>query len=127
MPLKLVPPKAGRSPFYFVRGTYLGVAVYRSTKTTEKRVADRIKHTWAKQIERGEYKEAGSEKSIIALATTNSDFEAPGASPPLARRRFLEAVVAYLEAGGDGRVIEPILVMKGPSTLNDKLLTELYE
>jgi integrase len=124
MPLKIVPPKAGRSPFYFVRGTYLGVAVYRSTKTTEKRVADRIKHTWAKQIERGEYKEPGSEKSIIALATANSGVEAP-VSSPLARRTFLEAIVAYLKAGGDGRFIEPIIEMKGPNSLNDKLLTEI--
>src|SRR5262245_6119184 len=125
MSLKLVPPKPGRTPYYFVRGTYLGIAVYRSTKTTERRVANRIKNTWAKQIERGEYKEPGSGKSILAPATEDSGTGSPGASYPFAKRTFLEAVVAYLKAGGDGRFIGPIIEMKGPHCLNGKPLSEI--
>jgi hypothetical protein len=36
MPIKLIPPKAGRSSNFRVRGTYLGIAVDRSTETSDK-------------------------------------------------------------------------------------------
>ena len=37
MPLKLIPPR--KSPFWSVRGTYLGIYVERSTKASKRAVA----------------------------------------------------------------------------------------
>jgi hypothetical protein len=43
MPLKLVPPRPGNTPYWRVRGTYLGQYVNRSTKT-RKRAIPATKH-----------------------------------------------------------------------------------
>ena len=57
MPLKLIPPsKARRTPYFTVRGTFLGVYVDRSTKTGERRQAIKIRREWEEQIKRGEYR-----------------------------------------------------------------------
>jgi hypothetical protein len=67
MPLTLVPPKAGRTPNYHVRGTYLGVAVNRSAGTSEKRLAAKIKRRIEDEIERGAY--APAKHSVDAPVT----------------------------------------------------------
>ena len=56
MPLKLVPPRKGKTPYYYVRGTYLGICVDRSTQTPEERAAKVIFKRWKSEIERGEYR-----------------------------------------------------------------------
>lgn len=80
MPLKLVPPRAGRSPNYTVRGSHLGVDVNRSTKTPEKGTAQALLRRWQADIERG------------AIAR-------PG------ERTFLDAIVSYMKHGGDSRFL----------------------
>jgi len=55
MPLKLKPPRQGKTPYYSVRGTYLRIYVDRSTGTADRKVADRIRRRWINEIERGEY------------------------------------------------------------------------
>ena len=39
MPLKLVPPRKGKTPFYSMRGTYLRVYTDRSTGARERKLA----------------------------------------------------------------------------------------
>ena len=55
MPWKLVPPRKDRSPYWYVRGKYLGIALDRSTGTSERRAAGTILATWKRQAERGEF------------------------------------------------------------------------
>jgi hypothetical protein len=55
MPWKLVPPRKDRSPYWYVRGKYLGIALDRSTGTSERRAAATILATWKRQAERGEF------------------------------------------------------------------------
>jgi hypothetical protein len=55
MSLTLVPPKAGRTPNYHIRGSYLGIAVNRSAKTPVKDIARRIKKRIEGEIEQGLY------------------------------------------------------------------------
>jgi hypothetical protein len=57
MPLKLVPPRQGKTPFWYVRGSYLGIALDRSTKADKPRVARAVLKRWRTAIERGEYRE----------------------------------------------------------------------
>ncbi len=83
MPLKLVPPREGRSKYWRVRGTYLGVYVDRSTETADRRVAARLLAGWRDQIERGE---------ISGRAELTFD----------------QAALSYMQAGGDSRFVAKI-------------------
>lgn len=55
MPLKIVPPRKGKSPNYSIRGTYLGIHVDRSTGTNRRGVAVQQLRKIERQIERGEF------------------------------------------------------------------------
>ncbi len=78
MPLKLIPPRAGKTPYWAVRGTYLKVYVDRSSGTDRKSVALQQLRELERKIERGEY----PEKRADPAAPT-----------------FLSAAVAYMRAG----------------------------
>ena len=94
MPWKLVPPhtrKDGKKiDFYYVRGTYLGFRINYSTGPGEAAAAKRIFGTWRKQAERGEFS--------IGRVTEQS-----------APATFVSAATAYMQAGGSGQYLEPIL------------------
>jgi hypothetical protein len=105
MPLKLVPPRPGKTPYYYVRGSYLGIAVNRSTKSTEERLAKAIRKRWREQIERGEYR--------------------PESTPAAGPLTFLAAAVAYMKAGGERKHLGPIMEMTGPSALRDKPIADI--
>jgi integrase len=92
MPLKLVPPRKGKTPFWYVRGTYLGQFVDRSTKTDRKAVARKIIEKWHRQIERGEF--------------------APETEPT-----FLSAAVNYLQHGGQPRPVHRLIEHFGEKPL----------
>jgi integrase len=89
MPWKLVPPRPGKTQFYYIRGKYCGIALDDSTGTAEKRAAARILKTQREQAERGEH--------------PKQQAEAPD------RPTFLSATVAYLQSGGDGTFVAALL------------------
>lgn len=83
MPLKLVPPKPGRTTNWRVRGTHLGVTLDRSTQTPDRAIARKRLLHWKAEIEAGE----------------------------LTGRRemtFAAAALAYVQAGGEDRFVLPI-------------------
>ena len=80
MPLKLHPPRPGKTPNWTIRGTYLGVAVDRSSGTPRKAIADRQLKALEGRIERGEF---------------------PEKAPQPAGKTFLAAAIAYMRAGGE--------------------------
>lgn len=86
MPYKLVPPKPGRSPFFRIRGTYLGVELDRSTKTADEALARQLLNKRKREVERGQLAD-------------------PVAEPPAQGPTFLSAAVAYMKAGGDRRFL----------------------
>jgi integrase len=89
MPLKVHPPRSGKTPNYSIRGTYLGVVVDRSTGTPKKAVAEQRRKALEAKIERGEYPEKPKQPNAPT---------------------FLSAAVAYMKAGRRrryvGRLIE---------------------
>jgi integrase len=108
MPLKLVPPRQGRSPNWTVRGTYLGVSINRSAGTGDKRLARRILRQWAKDIESGELG-----------GRTGATFDV--------------AALAYMKAGGERRYLAPLLNHFGARPLDridqnavDRAAIDLY-
>lgn len=97
MPLKLYPPTPGRgSPNWRIRGVYLGVRVDQSAGTGERRIAARALASIKRQIETGAFAERG------------------GAAPT-----FAGAAVTYMQAGGERRFVEPILLKIGARPLAD--------
>lgn len=93
MPLKLIPPRPGKSPHWSVRGTHLGIYVDRSTKFSERRKAQQKLNQWRADIERGE----------------------------LARRggpTFLSAAVTYMEAGHESRFVHDLVDYFGERPLD---------
>ena len=93
MPLTLRPPRKGKSPNYEIRGTYLGVAVERSAGTPDKKLALKVLNRIKAEIEEGKIKGGDG--------TT-----------------FLMALKAYLEAGGDGQFMRPIIELDGEHSLS---------
>lgn len=99
MPIKLVPPRAGKTPYWYGRGSYLGIAIDRSTKTSERRVAKIVVKRWEREIERGEYQREPEPQPVV--------------------NTFLAAAVAYMQAGGERKYLGPIIEMTGPHALRD--------
>jgi len=84
MPLKLHPPRAGKTPNWSIRGKYLGLSVDRSAGTPKKAVAEKQLKKLELAIERGEYPEKPQER---------------------AAQTFLSAAVAYMKAGRSRRYV----------------------
>lgn len=114
MPLKLVPPRTGKSPNWTIRGSYLGVAVDASTGTHRKALARRRLAELAGRIERGEYP---------AVAASDK----PG------ELTFLGAAVAYMKAGRPRRYLAPLIERFGETPISaidqaaiDRAAIEMY-
>jgi integrase len=66
MPLKLIPPRPGKTPYWSVRGTYLGRYLDRSTKAGQRALAVKVLRQLERAIERGEL--AGPQEATFASA-----------------------------------------------------------
>lgn len=80
MPLYLVAPRVGRSPYWTVRGSHLGTRLNRSTKSTERTTAKAILKRWEDDIKRDRIAKPGE-------------------------KTFLDAIVGYIKAGGNRRFL----------------------
>ncbi|APX70737.1 tyrosine-type recombinase/integrase [Brucella sp. 10RB9210] len=94
MPLKLIPPRTGKSPYYYVRGTHFGFTMDRSTKTADKATAAKLLKKWKEEIEAGIFRKPGEPT-------------------------FTDAVTDYIAATGNERFIEPIVERIGHYRLVD--------
>lgn len=84
MPLKLKPPRTGKTPFYSVRGHYLGQYVDRSTKTGSRATAAKLLQQWKAEIERGQFRVKGEPTFLNAAARYMADTD---------NSRFLEPII----------------------------------
>lgn len=112
MPLWLEEPRPGKTPYFRVRGSYLGITVSRSTGTDRRAAANRVLKLWREQIERGEYrdpKSAGADKVRAAAGSMT----------------FLDAAIAYMQAGGERKRLGPIVEMSGEFALRGVPITEI--
>ena len=100
MPLKLVAPRKGKSPNFTIRGSYLGVAVNKSSGTDNRSVARAILARLEHAIEAGEYP---------PRQAAASDSE----------RTFLKAAVEYMEAGRRPRYVARLIKHFGATPLAD--------
>jgi Phage integrase family len=93
MSIKLVPPRVGKSPFWRVRGTYLGRYVDKSTKATKLTIARKVMAKIEREIERGEFSEPGEPT-------------------------FASAAAAYMKAGGERTYIGKLLEHFGETPIS---------
>jgi integrase len=108
MPLKLVPPRKGKSPNWTVRGTYFGRSVDRSTGTSKRALALQVIKTIEQQIERGAFSEPGEPT-------------------------FASAAAAYMKGGGERTYLKRLLEHFGDKPISqirqaeiDAAAIELY-
>lgn len=100
MPLKLVPPRPGKSPNFTIRGAYLGIKVDKSCGTPKRSVAGKVLQRLERAIEAGEYPESAAPRN--------------NAEPT-----FLTAAVGYLEAGRSQRYVGRLIKHFGETALKD--------
>jgi integrase len=91
VPLKLRSPRAGKTPNYEIRGTYLGIRVEVSSGTHKRPLANRQLHKIAECIEQ------------------HGQYPAPEPKPSSGEPTFLSAANAYMQAGGPRRYIAPLI------------------
>jgi integrase len=88
MPLKIVRPRAGKTAYFYIRGTYLGVRLDESTKARDRASAAKWLKRRKREIEEGTF--------------------TPRTNPAPAKRTFYDAVVAYMASTGQERFLEPL-------------------
>lgn len=96
MPYKLIPPKAGRSAFWRVRGTEYGVYLDRSTQTGDRREAARFLAAWRNDAQ------SGALSGAVKVGLT-----------------FASAVLSYVRADGEKRFLKPLLEHFGERPLSE--------
>lgn len=84
MPIKPIPPRKGKSPYWSGRGSHLGVRVNRSTKAGKRALAVKVIRQWEREIE-------------------GHTFRQPG------EPTFGEAAAEYMKHDGERRFVNPLL------------------
>jgi integrase len=84
MVLKLIPPRAGMSHSWRIRGAHLGQPVDQSAKTADRKLAAKV------------------------MATVKDDIEA-GAFVRRGAPTFSDAALGYMKGGGNSRFVKPLL------------------
>lgn len=97
MPLKLFPPREGRSPNWTIRGTYLKIRINQSTGTDRKALAARIKSEIEQAIERGDHSRPARKAELT----------------------FLTAAVRYMESGRRRRFIARLIEHFGETPVSE--------
>jgi hypothetical protein len=87
MPLNLVNPKPGRTSFYRVRGHECGIHVDRSTGTTDKKTAERLRRQWIEEAGRA---------AVLGRQTDEPT--------------FASAALAYMKSGRSRRFVRLLLL-----------------
>lgn len=140
MPLTLVPPRQGYSPFWRIRGTVRGIAVNESTKTSDKALAEalrikreaacltesilgpRVSRTlYAAAVEYVEATEPGRSQKDAILGAERAD----GSLSPALVSDFGDMLCARIDQAAVDRVIKKRFSGRSPATVQRSLLTPL--
>lgn len=109
MPIKLVAPRRKKdgtifSRYYYMRGTYLGVAVDESTRALRAAVAKRAVKAKEREIERSRFDPT---------------------TPVAAHATFLKAAHDYMAAGGSERPVAKLVIHFGEAPLRPSLAPDM--
>jgi integrase len=98
MPLKLIPPRNSKTRNLYIRGSYLGITVDRSSGTAKRSVALAVLKRIEQAIERGEHPQQE-------------------ATPDREQPTFLTAALAYIKAGRRRRYVAKLIKYFGETPL----------
>jgi integrase len=90
MPLKIIPPRNAKTKNLYIRGSYLGVRVDRSSGTARRSVARAVLERLERAIERGEYREAPPTREKLTFAAAARNYLLAGKSP-----RYVKPLLAH--------------------------------
>ena len=122
MPLKLIPPRKGKSPNWSIRGTYLGVPVDRSSKTGKRAIAAQVLKRIERDIERGEFAVAGEPTFASAAAS----YMKAGGERTYVRRlldHFGDAPLSHIDQAAIDAAAATIYPSASPATRNRQVYT----
>lgn len=100
MPLKLIPPRAGKTPNWSIRGTYLGCYVDKTCRTDKRSVAAKQLREVQDAIERGEFQVSKADVGQV-------------------EKTFAMAALAYMESGGERKHIARLVKYFGDTPVKD--------
>lgn len=124
MPLKLVPPRPGRTPYWSVRGTYLGRHINRSTKTGKRAVALKALAKWQSEIECGEFSDRNDPTFAgAAVSYMKSGGERTYLTPIL--KHFRDTPLKKIDQAAIDQAAEAIYPGRSPATINRQLYTPI--
>jgi integrase len=95
MPFVLFPPKAGRSPYWRIRGTEYGISIDRSTKVADKASAAKLLKQWRDEAKRQHLAPPDETRGLT----------------------FAAAAVSYLRAGRSTLFVKPLVIHFGETLL----------
>jgi integrase len=101
VPLKLRPPRKGKTPNFEIRGSYLGVRVEVSSGAHKRSVALKQKRLIEECIEK------------------HGQYPAPRPAPRTGEPTFLSAAIAYMQAGGERRYVARLVKYFGETFIKD--------
>jgi integrase len=101
VPLKLRPPRKGKTPNFEIRGSYLGFRVEVSSGTNKRSVALKQK------------------RAIEDCIEEHGQYPAPKPATRAGEPTFLSAAIAYMQAGGSRRYVAPLIKHFGETALKD--------
>jgi integrase len=96
MPYKLVPPKAGVTPYWYVRGTEFGIYRKSSTQTGDKREAQAILKLWREEAKR--LSVSGPKREVVTFAS---------------------AAISYMQSGRSKLFLAPLIEHFGETPLEE--------
>lgn len=106
MPLKLIPPIPGKTPYWYVRGTLLGIRLHRSTGVNQQKEARVVLKRWRAEILSGRYSYGVSSAAEVGPT-------------------FMAASRAYMEAGGEVAFLASILAWRGDGAIHALALADV--
>lgn len=122
MPLKLIPPRKGKTPFWYVRGTYLGQSVDRSTKADRKAVARKFIEKWQREIEGGEFAVEG-EPTFLSAAVNYLRHDGHARPVPRLIEHFGEMPLRQIDQAEIDAAAVTLFPNHSPATRNREVYT----
>lgn len=122
MPLKLYPPRAGKTPNYAIRGTYYGVVVDRTAGTPDRKKAQKLLARIRDEIERGAYTGKGELTfADAALSYVRNGGETTFLSPLV--EHFRTTPIAQIDQAGLDEAAALLYPDASPATRNRQVYT----
>lgn len=123
MPLKLKDPRPHKTPFFYIRGTHLGVGINQSAGTSDRRLAAKLLRQIERDIEGGKIRPFGMTFGQAALSYLQSGRSRQYLAPLI--RHFGETQISAIDQTAVDNAASVLYPSRSPATLNRQVFTPL--